>query len=71
MNDRHGTNIQTDKLVYRLRLMAEAGGMITRDRQRTIIQAADRLEDLDERIAIMTEHGDISFPPDTERIGGD
>ena len=35
--------------------MADAGGMLTRDRIKTIIETADRLEDLDERIAIMME----------------
>lgn len=35
--------------------MADAGGVLTRDRVKTIIEAADRLEDLDERIAIITE----------------
>ena len=51
-----------DKLVYRMRLMAESGGVITRDRRNVIIEAADRLEEMDERIAIMSE---------TENAGGD
>lgn len=42
--------------------MADAGGMLTRDRIRTVIESADRLEDLDERVAIMMEGN---------RIGGD
>jgi len=50
--------IPTDKLIDRLRLMASAGGMLTRDRIEAVSQAADRLEDFDERIAIMTEGGD-------------
>ena len=45
----------TDKLIHKLRLMAEAGGMLTRDRIRVINESADRLEIFDERIAIMTE----------------
>lgn len=49
--------------------MAESGGMITRDRKRTIIEAADRLEDLDERIAIMAEPQDTSGI--TFTFGGD
>ena len=35
--------------------MAGAGGMLTRDRLLTCTLAADRLEELDERVAIMTE----------------
>jgi predicted glycosyltransferase len=35
--------------------MADAGGMLTRDRLRTVIEAADRLEELDERVTIMSE----------------
>ena len=37
--------------------MAGAGGMLTRDRIEAIRQAAERLEQLDERVAIMTEMG--------------
>ena len=50
-----GQPTPTEKLIHRLRLMADAGGVLTRDRVKTIIEAADRLEDLDERIAIITE----------------
>lgn len=46
----------THKLSHRLRLMADAGGMLTRDRIRTVIESADRLDELDERVAIMCEH---------------
>ena len=56
MNKVSGNPTPTDKLISRLRLMASAGGMLTRDRLRTISDAADRLEILDERVAIMTEH---------------
>jgi len=62
-----GQPVPTDKLIHRLRLMADAGGMLTRDRTRTIIEAADRLEQLDERIAIMMECEE-KLP---ERNGGD
>ena len=41
--------IPTNKLVDRLRLMASAGGMLTRDRIEAITQAADRIEQLDKR----------------------
>lgn len=50
-----GHRTPTAKLINRLRLMADAGGMLSRDRIRTVIESADRLEELDERIAIMTE----------------
>lgn len=47
--------INTNELIRRLRLMADTGGMLTKDRLEAVRQAADRLEDLDERVAIMTE----------------
>lgn len=50
-----GERTSTDKLIHRLRLMADAGGSLSRDRIRTLIESADRLEELDERVAIMTE----------------
>lgn len=50
--------IPTLQLIRRLHLMADTGGMLTRDRIEAIRQAADRLEELDERIAIMTESED-------------
>lgn len=40
-----GNPTQTDVLVRRLRLMASAGGMLTRDRLKTISEAADRLDE--------------------------
>ena len=49
--------INTNELIRRLRLMADTGGMLTKDRLEAVRQAADRLEDLDERVAIMTESG--------------
>ena len=56
-----GQPTPTTQLIHRLRLMADAGGMLTRDRIRTIIEAADRLEDLDERVAIMAEGTNTSL----------
>lgn len=50
-----GNPTPVNKLIHRLRLMAESGGMLTRDRIKTVMEAADRLEEFDERIAIMTE----------------
>lgn len=51
----NGHPTPTDTLIHKLRLMADVGGMLTRDRIRVIIESADRMEDLDERVAIMTE----------------
>ena len=48
---------KTFVLIHRLNLMAEAGGMITKDRRRTIMEAAGRLSELDEAIRILQEHG--------------
>lgn len=48
--------INTNELIRRLRLMADTGGMLTKDRLEAVRQAADRLEDLDERVAIMSEN---------------
>lgn len=62
-----GQRTPTDKLIHRLRLMADVGGNLTRDRIRTVIEAADRIEELDERIAIMTENWK---PEDIEFTGG-
>lgn len=50
-----GQKTPVNKLVHKLRLMADAGGMLTRDRIRVLIESADWLEELDERVAIMTE----------------
>ena len=59
-----GTPVSTNTLIHRLRLMADAGGVLTRDRIRTLIEAADKLEELDERVAIMAEGYDTSLTPD-------
>lgn len=54
-----GNPTPTDTLIHNLRLMAGAGGVLTRDRIKTIIEAADRLEELDERVAIMMEGNNL------------
>lgn len=59
-----GQRTPTDKLIHRLRLMADAGGVLTRDRLRTVMESADRLEELDERVAIMYEHQNGGEQPD-------
>lgn len=61
-----GNPIPTGILISRLRLMASAGGMLTRDRLRTVTQTADRLEDYDERIAIMYEPKELPGDLDEE-----
>ena len=50
-----GQPTPTNTLIHKLRLMADAGGMLTRDRIRVIVESADRMENLDERVAIMSE----------------
>ena len=49
---------KTDVLVHRLMLMAESGGMITKDRRRTIIEASGRLQELDEAVRILADGGE-------------
>lgn len=49
---------KTDVLAHRLTLMAESGGLITKDRKRTIIESAGRLRELDEAVRILTDGGD-------------
>lgn len=67
-----GNPTPTDKLIYRLRLMGSSGGMLTRDRVKTIMEAADRLEEYDERISIMTESGPVpDFPGEVGKDAGD
>lgn len=68
MSNVSGNPMPTETMVHRMRLFADVGGNLTRDRLDLIIQAADRPEELDERVAIMTEHenaenvGRIDFP---------
>ena len=57
-----GTRTPTDTLIHKLRLMADSGGMLTRDRVKVVIESADRLEELDERVAIMMEGNNIKEP---------
>lgn len=65
-----GNPTPSSTLVHKLRLMADAGGMLTRDRIRVLMESADRIEDLDERIAIMAEEGNADFPYG-QNIGGE
>jgi len=57
MSKKKKPTIPTLELIRRLRLMYSAGGMLTKDRLEAILQAADRLEELDERVAIMSSEG--------------
>lgn len=59
MSKKQKPQIPVDQLIRRLRLMGTSGGMLTRDRLDVVLQAADRLEELDERVAIMTETAEI------------
>lgn len=45
----------TGTLIRRLRLMADSGGMLTKDRIRTVIEAADRIEEQEQVIHGHTE----------------
>ena len=51
--------IPTQELIKRLNLMHDSGGMLTKDRLNVIEQAAERLFELDERVAIMTEPKEV------------
>ena len=66
-----GQRTPTDTLIHRLRLMADVGGVFSRDRKRTVIEAADRLEELDERVAIMEEGNKPSQWTHSTISGGD
>ena len=61
MRPKLGVRTPTDTLINRLRLMADSGGMLSRDRTRTVIEAADRLEEYHELIlAMQKKEGDDS-----------
>lgn len=51
----------TNDLIAQLLAMVEQGGRLTTNRILTIVSAAERLAELDERIAIMSE--DNNLPP--------
>lgn len=46
--------LKPETIVHRLRLMAESGGVITRDRRNVIIEAADMINELCERVQILS-----------------
>ena len=67
--------MRTGEISLKLRTFAETFRRKRRDKYDLLIQAADRLDEHEERIAIMTEHGisdpDLTFPPRDDEIGGD
>lgn len=67
----NGNPLSTDTLIHRLRMMAASGGPLTDDRTNVLLQAADRLEDYAERIAIMTENDPLSEDALNFPTGGD
>lgn len=48
--------LKPETLVHRLRLMAESGGVITRDRRNVIIEAADMIETQIDQINILSQN---------------
>ena len=61
---RLGNPTPTQTLIHRLRLMADAGGVLTKDRTRTVIETADRLEELDEQLTILADRNNTSLNSD-------
>ena len=58
--------MRTNEISFQLRTWAERIRNSQRKNCELLNAAADRLDELDERIAIMTEHtydGDTTFPP--------
>ena len=73
MSEKQNEKISTGHLVEKLRLMGHIGGILTGDRIRTILLSADRLEKLDERVAIMMETSDqqnIIYPITVPEVRG-
>ena len=54
--------MKTSEILRRLDIMAESGGMLTKDRIRAIREAAARIRDLDEALRIMRDQngGDMN-----------
>lgn len=54
--------MRTPELLRRLDIMAEAGGMLSKDRIRTVREAAARIRELDEAVNILKSHngGDVN-----------
>lgn len=65
--------MRTGEISFRLRTWAERIRKTNKAKYELLTNAADRLDDLDERVAIMTEHsypvnGDYTFPPDDDEL---
>lgn len=48
--------MKTSEILHRLDIMSEAGGMLTKDRLRTVREAAARIRELDEAVNILKSH---------------
>ena len=65
--------LRTGEISLRLRTWAEAIRTKQKDRYELLCAAADRLDELDERVAIMTEPSvateeQLQFPPDDNEL---
>lgn len=49
------TPMKTSEILRRLDIMAESGGMLSKDRIRTVREAAARIRELDEAVRILQE----------------
>lgn len=49
--------MKTSEILRRLDIMSESGGMLTKDRVRTIREAAARIRDLEEALNILQSTG--------------
>lgn len=49
------TPMKTPEILRRLDIMAESGGMLSKDRIRTVREAAARIRELDEAVRILQE----------------
>lgn len=49
--------MKTSEILRRLDIMSESGGMLTKDRVRTIREAAARIRDLEEALIILQSTG--------------
>ena len=49
--------MKTSEILRRLDIMAESGGMITKDRKRAIMEASARIRELEEALSILRNTG--------------
>lgn len=67
---------KTGLISHQLRTWTESIRNKRKDRYELLLTAADRLDELDERVAIMTEPSivteeELTFPPDDAELEGD